>query len=321
MRVKVVFPPSVWRFRAMRGYYKNYFPHTAFMKVLILTLVLAVPVCAFAGGAAVCTAQEDCRIVTALMYHGVLKSRQGEYIVSPERLEEDLINFKNAGYEFVLPCQVAAYAQGRGELPEKPLILTFDDGHYNNAYYALPLLEKHDACAVINVIGAFSEYSAGSGDRDNPNYSHLTWQNLRELLASGRIELGNHTWGMHKYSPRFGVGKRADENEKQYAAALFSDFSRLHEKVKKECGYSMTTFAYPFGKYTKTAEQVLKNMGYTLTFTCNEGVSKVTFGQPLSCFYIRRINMDGRASSSSLLKKAEGYYRSALSQSSSSSSS
>ena len=112
------------------------------MKVLILTLVLAVPVCAFAGGTAVCTAQEDSRIVTALMYHGVLKSRQGEYIVSPERLEEDLINFKNAGYEFVLPCQVATYAQGRGELPEKPLILTFDDGHYNNAYYALPLAKS-----------------------------------------------------------------------------------------------------------------------------------------------------------------------------------
>ena len=304
---------------------KSYsFPHTILMrqnKLFTFTICAALLCCACLAAVPQAAAEEDTRIVTALMYHGVLKSRQGEYIVSPARLEEDIINFKSAGYEFVLPCEVAAYARGQGTLPKKPLILTFDDGHYNNAFYALPLLEKHGACAVINIIGAFSAFSAESGDCDNPNYSHLTWSNIRALLKSGRIEIGNHTYNMHKYSPRFGIGKLPGESDEEYERALFNDFSRLHEKIKSECGYSMTTFAYPFGKYTKIAEQVLKNLGYTLTFTCNEGVSKVTFNQPDSCFYIRRINMDGKADSSALLQKAEGYYLSALRQSSSSSSS
>ena len=171
-----------------------------FAAVLVLSLLA---ICC--GFAVPCAAEEeqDFRIVTALMYHGVLKSRQGEYIVSPARLEEDIVNFKNAGYNFVLPCQVAAYARGAGSLPRKPLILTFDDGHYNNAFYALPLLQKHGACAVINVIGAFSAFSASSGDSDNPNYSHLTWDNLNHLLSSGIIELGNHTYNMHKYFPLY----------------------------------------------------------------------------------------------------------------------
>lgn len=288
-----------------------------FAAVLVLSLLA---VCC--GFAVPCAAEEeqDFRIVTALMYHGVLKSRQGEYIVSPARLEEDIVNFKNAGYNFVLPCQVAAYARGAGSLPRKPLILTFDDGHYNNAFYALPLLQKHGACAVINVIGAFSAFSASSGDSDNPNYSHLTWDNINHLLSSGIIELGNHTYNMHKYSPRFGVGRLCGESDGEYYSALYKDFSRLHQTIREKCGYDMTTFAFPFGKYTEIAEQVLKKLGYTLTFTCNEGVTKVTSGSPSSCFYVRRINMDGRADSSALLQKAEGYYRSALRQSSSSSS-
>lgn len=275
-----------------------------FAAILTLLICLALP-CALPRAAA---EEGDERIVTALMYHSVLASRQGEYIVSPARLEEDIKNFMEAGYEFVLPCEVALYARGERTLPEKPAILTFDDGHYNNLYYALPLLEKYDVCAAINVIGAFSAFSSDSGDCDNPNYSHLTWENMRTLLKSGRIELGNHTYNMHKYSPRFGISPLDKESDKEYENALFLDFSRLHEKVLQECGYSMKCFAFPFGKYTKIAEQVLKNMGYTLTFTCNEGVSKVTFGAPLSCFYIRRINMDGRKPSLSLLHKAERYY-------------
>ena len=287
-----------------------------FAAILTLLICLALP-CALPRAAA---EEGDERIVTALMYHSVLASRQGEYIVSPARLEEDIKNFKEAGYEFVLPCEVALYARGERTLPEKPAILTFDDGHYNNLYYALPLLEKYDVCAAINVIGAFSAFSSDSGDCDNPNYSHLTWENMRTLLKSGRIELGNHTYNMHKYSPRFGVGRLGGGSDGEYYSALYKDFSRLHETIREKCGYDMTTFAFPFGKYTEIAEQVLKKLGYTLTFTCNEGVTKVTSGSPSSCFYVRRINMDGRADSSALLQKAEGYYRSALRQSSSSSS-
>ena len=116
---------------------------------------------------------------------------------------------------------------------------------------------------------------------------------------------------MHAYSPRFGVGKLSSESESEYEKALFSDFSRLHERVRKECGYVMTSFAYPFGKYTKNAEQVLKNMGYTVTFSCNEGASRVKKGDKDSSRLLRRINMDGRLSSLELIKKTERLFEKA----------
>ena len=108
-------------------------------------------------------------VLTTVMYHAVLNSRTGTYIVSEKQLDNDLYAYKAAGYTTVFPSEIIAYANGTGTLPEKPLLITFDDGHYNNLYYGLPLLKKHGMKANINIIGAFSAHSTDSGDHSNPN--------------------------------------------------------------------------------------------------------------------------------------------------------
>lgn len=252
---------------------------------------------------ALCSSAEESVPVTAVMYHSVLKSRQGTYIVSPSRLESDLQAFLSEGYTAVFPSEVASYAQGRGELPDKPLLITFDDGHYNNLYYALPLLRKYNMKATLNVIGAFTNFSTESGDSSNPNYSHVTWDEIRQAAESGYIEIGNHTYNMHKYKPRFGIGRMSGESEEDYRTAITADIGRLQNILTEKCGCTPACFAYPFGKYTDISAQVLREMGFTVTLTCNEGVTVVRKGQPDSSFYIRRINMDGTASTAQLMSK------------------
>ena len=83
-----------------------------------------------------------------IMYHTILNSRDGVYIVSEAQLENDLKELIARGYEFVFPSEVAEFVSGEGSLPEKPVMLTFDDGHYNNLYYGLPILEKYGAKAI-----------------------------------------------------------------------------------------------------------------------------------------------------------------------------
>ena len=116
---------------------------------------------------------------------------------------------------------------------------------------------------------------------------------------------------MQPIPPKFGVEKFASEGEGETEKGFLYDVSRLHERVRKECGYVMTSFAYPFGKYTKNAEQVLKKMGYTVTFSCNEGASRVKKGDKDSSRLLRRINMDGRLSSLELIKKTERLFEKA----------
>lgn len=245
-----------------------------------------------------------------LMYHGVLKSKQGIYIVSPTQLENDLNAVKAAGYTFVTVKEVEAYASGTGDLPKKPLLVTFDDGYYNNYYYALPILKKCGAKALLSVVGAYTAYSTDSGDKDNPNYSHVTWEEIGELARSGVFEIGNHTYDMHRYSPRFGASQKKGESAESYKTALRRDVGRLQETLYKKSGVVPVAFAYPFGKYNDTAREVLTDMGFTVLLTCNEGVSTVRRGDPSSVLCLKRFNRDGRLSTAELLKEVEtGKYR------------
>ena len=72
-------------------------------------------------------------------------------------MEQDFQYLKEQGYTAVLPDDLIAYANGEGQLPPKPILITFDDGYYNNYSYAFPLLKKYDMKAVISIVGNFTE--------------------------------------------------------------------------------------------------------------------------------------------------------------------
>lgn len=272
-----------------------------FILILVVTTISAEGI-AFAEE----TVKEDERAVPVLMYHGILKSKTGTYFVSPEQLEKDISEIKNAGYEFVFPEEIIAFAEGRGNLPEKPVMITFDDGHYNNMYYAPDILKRYSAKAVINVVGAFSEHSTVSGDDSNPNYSHLTWGQIGELYQSGYFVFGNHSFNMHSFTPRYGIMPKTGESESEYAEAFRNDFSKNQEKLTAATGVKPTVFAYPFGKYNEKADEILKEEGIKITLTCNEGVTLVKKGAGECFLKLRRINRNGEYSTDDVLARIHG---------------
>lgn len=243
-----------------------------------------------------------------LMYHSVLRSRKGVYVVSPTQLEADLAALCRAGYTPVRAEAVIAYAEGRGELPEKPVLLTFDDGHYNSWYYAAPLLKKYGASAVFSVVGKYTDFSTG-GERDNPNYSYLTWDEIAAMRESREAEIGNHTYAMHEMHPRFGAGRMEGESDEHYAAALRADIGKMQTALCEKSGTETAIFAYPFGKYNCVSRKVLCEMGFRMILTCNEGVSTVRRGDPSSLLSLCRFNRCGRVSTAHMMREiAEGRY-------------
>lgn len=238
-----------------------------------------------------------------LMYHSVLKSKNGTYIVSPAQLEQDFKQIVANGYTAVTCEQVIDYVDGKCNLPAKPILITFDDGHYNNMYYALPLLKKYNLKAVLNVIGKFSDFTTTSGDVDNPNYSHVTWNEVAEISNDGIMEIGNHTYNMHNYKPRFGIAQNYGETDEQYVTALKNDIGKLQKIIFKTTGKQCRVLAYPFGKYNTLAEKTLIEMGFRMMFTCNEGVSTVTRGKPETLYKLKRINRSGLYDTATVLNK------------------
>ena len=102
------------------------------------------------------TADEKTTALTVIMYHGIINDTryQGTYVISPVQFENDLKKIQSESYTTVTVHDLVEYVYNNRPLPEKPIMLTFDDGYYNNYLYAYPLLKKYGCKAVISPITA-----------------------------------------------------------------------------------------------------------------------------------------------------------------------
>jgi len=235
-----------------------------------------------------------------VMYHSVCNKAPSEYSVTPAQLEEDLEWLSCNGFCSVSADQLIKYTRGCGVLPEKPVLITFDDGFYNNLSLALPILEKYDMCAVVSIVGRYTdEYAAADPHADS--YSYLTWQDISALLSSGRIEIGSHTYDMHSGNGgRQGCAMLSGESTESYSERLKADIDRLRSELHERCGTEPVVFAYPFGALSAESLPVLRDSGILITLTCREGINYIT--RDPDCLYgIFRFNRSGLLSADSFM--------------------
>ena len=237
--------------------------------------------------------QPETRELPILMYHKVLNSKKSKYIVSEKQLEADFLRLKQDGYETVFLSQVIDWVDGRGDLPPKPIVLTFDDGHYNNFHYALPLAQKHGIKFMIFPVTSFSQHTIRTNEPNNANYSHLTFEQMNQAVQTGLVEIGSHTHNMHKFKPRFGIAKVGQETTATYKENLVADIATSLELIEEAGVPRPKSFAYPFGKYSKESRDILREMGFRAMLTCSEKVNTITQGQEACLHELGRYNRDG----------------------------
>lgn len=213
-----------------------------------------------------------------IMYHGLLKeeSRQGKYVLSPVQFESDLKYLKENGYHTVVVQDLIDYVAKGTPLPEKPVMITFDDGYYNNYYYAFPLLEKYDVKIVISPICRYTDEYSQMADA-HPNYSHITWDNINEMIGTGRVEIQNHSYNMHAYQgERIGAKRMKGESDAAYETAFIQDLSKAQKRIYEMTGWTPTCFAYPFGAISDGTQKMLEEMGFQSSMTCESRTNRIT---------------------------------------------
>lgn len=212
--------------------------------------------------------------VPILMYHSILNnpSRQGDYVITPDQFERDLQYLQENGYTTVVMADLIAYVKEGVPLPDKAVVLTFDDGYYNNIHYAHPLLLKYGMKAVLSPIGVWTEhYTAHPSECDRDNYSHLTWEQLREMTQSGVWEIQNHSYDLHRLEQnQKGAAKRKGESDADYRQRLKADLETAQKRLTEQVGVTPTTFAYPFGAISAASQEVLTEMGFSASLSCEE---------------------------------------------------
>lgn len=191
-----------------------------------------------------------CARVYALMYHHIQpeeeakKNNQTNLTVSPDFLEKQFQYLQDKKYNVISMENLKNFFDGGEKLPDKPVLLTFDDGYKDNYIYMYPILKKFGYKATI---------FTPTGLLNNPGY--LNWDDLNSM--KDLVYFGNHTWSHHSSG---GTTEKLDEE------------IGLADKQLNEHGLNnLKIFAYPFGRSSGNAENVLTKDGYTLAFTTTHG--------------------------------------------------
>ena len=195
-----------------------------------------------------------------VMYHGLLKDKKyhNKFFISPKLFEKDLEYLKENNYTPVLMRDLLAYVDNGVPLPEKPILITFDDGFYNNYLYAYPLLREYNMKAIFSIIGKLTDKSSIIKD-ENAYYSYLTWDEIKELSGSGIIEIQNHSYDMHDNDfKRRGTMQKSGESLEAYRFVLEDDIGKLQDRIFEMTGQKPTTFTYPYGYISKSSKEILK---------------------------------------------------------------
>ena len=242
--------------------------------------------------------------IPIIMYHSVLDNtdRISKYVITPEILKNDFEYLKKNGFTPILSSDLINFSEKGESLPPKPIIITFDDGYYNNYTYAFPLLKEYGFKAVISLVG---EYTTEFSEPDaiiNNNYSHLTFDNLKEMQSSGIIEFACHSFDMHNISNRKGILRKGSEDKSHYKELLIADTMKIKELISLKTGKEPYSYTYPFGAVNNESADIIDSLGFKVTYGCEEGLNTIT-SDKTSLLRLKRFNRDGKMSTEKFFEK------------------
>jgi peptidoglycan/xylan/chitin deacetylase (PgdA/CDA1 family) len=201
--------------------------------------------------------------VPILMYHGVseeIPRRYRRFILPPAAFAEQLAYLDLHGFTPLRVGEFAAilHAGGTG-LPERPVVLTFDDGLADFYSGALPGLVRHGFGATLYIVTGYVGGRSTWERRLEGRRPMLTWEQVRQIDAGG-VECGAHT---HTH-PELDVVSPA-----RARAEILQSKRVLERELERE----ITTFAYPYGWFNAATRALVREAGYSSACACNNALS------------------------------------------------
>jgi len=184
--------------------------------------------------------------VPILYYHSILQQSGNELRMPPEQFEAQMNYLQDKGYQSVSLEQLYKAMYKNGTLPEKPFVITFDDGYVDNYTTAFPILAKHGFTATVFMVTSYI---------DGPAFMSLP--QLKDLVAKG-WEVEGHTID-HPYLTKIDP------------ATVLSELTASKKSLEHELGNPVNFFAYPYGDLNSNVAQAVKESGYLMAVTTERG--------------------------------------------------
>ncbi|HUK24894.1 MAG TPA: polysaccharide deacetylase family protein [Terriglobales bacterium] len=206
--------------------------------------------------------REFAQRIPALCYHHVGASVKGSWrllTISPQVLQKQMRWLAERGYTGISASQWLAWLEAGAPLPEKPVLLTFDDAYSELLKTAMPVLRRHGFHASLFVVsqhlGGVSTWDAALG------YPSLPLMSAAQVLQaqSFGIEVGSHT-------------RSHPDLRKLSTASLRQELELSRDELSRLAGRPVRTVAYPFGCESASVRACAAEF-YDLAFSCKAGLN------------------------------------------------
>ncbi len=221
-----------------------------------------------------------------LCYHSIPERLHPKdpYAVSRKLFVEQMEYLRTHGYTPVSVEQIVRASKGIELLPERAVLLTFDDAYLSYYEFVFPLLQTLGYPSVLGIVGSWQ-------DKPPPDLPEplMNWGQIREVSRSPLVEIASHTYDMHKgirYTSQGNIGPsmwvrqyfpktRKYESLAQYRLRLRRDFEKQHALLKEKLGISPRVLIWPYGKYNTVSVSLARKQGYQMCLTLEEGFASL----------------------------------------------
>lgn len=195
------------------------------------------------------------RRIPVIMYHDVVRKRGPRSVwfdITVRELEEQFRFFREQGAEPISLEQLYRHLTRGDSVPEKAIVLTFDDNYQGFYDHAYPLLKKYSYPAAVFV---HTNY-VGDKASDHPK---MDWATIKALDAEGLVTFGSHTLS------------HPDDIRKLPPEQQVEELARSKQVLEKQLGHEVPFFAYPNGHNDAITQQIARDVGYRMAFTIANG--------------------------------------------------
>lgn len=174
-----------------------------------------------------------------LLYHHISDQGKSRYILPIADFRAQMKTLADAGYQTISISRLAEVIRQGGNLPLKPVVITFDDGYLDTYQNAFPILKSYGFQGVAYIIT--------STQGTKLSYGYMQSAELKALIAAG-WEIGSHSISHTELSTsKLGIRNEIEQSRKNLEALL---------------GVPIRTFSYPFGLANPWTEEQVAKYGY-----------------------------------------------------------
>ena len=232
----------------------------------------------------------------SIVYHDIPEKAAVDDDNTRAEFIKQLEYFRTHGYQFISAQDVIAASKGQKKLPEKAILLTFDDAYLSFYKFVFPVLKLYRYPAVLSVVTSWID---GKKPSFYAGKEFMNWDQIKEVAASGLVTIASHSNDLHKYVKSNPAGNEEEsgytfiynnqtkkyESESEFRTRIREDLKKNLDIFAQKLKFRPHVMTWPYGAYNKIALEEAKKLGFDVFLTLEHGFSDIHHLDRISRYY------------------------------------